>query len=139
MNIWQIEQAYMERLRPQLGTLRLVGTFDDLDWTGEAAPRVGVQVVYDGLQVADEAAAHALVGVAFTAHVCVDVKRASAADRTVAADALLACTRAALGWEQPNFRVARLENGQRTSFDGRLLRVSISFVVPAFAAALAGA
>jgi len=139
MNLVQIEQAYIQRVKPLVGSMPVMGTFDDLDWTAEAAPRVGVQVTYDGLTVADEAAQSALVFARFTASVFLDMKRSSASDRTAATTALMACMRAALGWEQPNYRTAQLADGDRTSFDGRLLRVSVSFIVPAFASALVGA
>ena len=137
MNIWQIEADYLARLAPLISGVATYTTFDDIDWTAPDAPHVAVQTVYDGLDVPDEVrASAALVGLRFQAHVWLKVRGASNLDKTASANALNQAVRAATGWEVAPGRFARLVAGQRTGFDGSVLRVSIAFSVPVVATAL---
>jgi len=137
MNLWTIQSAYIARLQAAAPGLPIVSTFDATDWTADDAPRVGAHVTFDGLAPADEVGRSALMRVNFSAHVYLDTKRASEADRAAADAAVLAALRAAIGWEWRTGLRARLEAGQQTGYDGRLARVTISFSVPAPEAGLA--
>lgn len=137
MNLWTIQSAYIARLQAAAPGLPIVSTFDATDWTADDAPRVGAHVTFDGLAPADEVGRSALMRVNLSAHVYLDTKRASEADRAAADAAVLAALRSAIGWEWHTGLRARLESGQKTGYDGRLARVTISFSVPAPEAGLA--
>lgn len=137
MNIWTLESDYMARWAGQVSGLSVIGTFDDIDWTADGAPKVGAQVVFDGIEQGDDVRTAAVVQLRYSAHVFLDVKRAQAADKTLAAEAVAAAMRAATGWEFFGGRVSKLAGGQRTGFDGRIVRVSVSFLLPAVALSLA--
>lgn len=137
MNIWQVEADFKARLAPLVTGLSIFGTFDDIDWTAENAPRVAIQTMYDGLDVPDEVRGDASkVGLRYLVHVWLRVKAATDTDRTNSANALTAAMRAATGWEFAPGRFTALAPGQRTGFDGHVLRVSIAFSVPVVATAL---
>lgn len=136
MNIWQVEADFKARLAPLVTGLQIFGTFDDIDWTAENAPRVAIQTMYDGLEVPDEVRMASKVGLRFLVHVWLRVKAATDTDRTNSANALTAAMRAATGWEVAPGRFSTLVTGQRTGFDGHVLRVSIAFSVPVVATAL---
>ncbi len=138
MNIWGIQSAYIARLQAAAPAgVAIVSTFDEVDWTADAAPKVGAHVTFDGIEPADETGRSALVRVKFSAHTYLDTKRAEAADRTAAEATVLAALRAAIGWEWKTGLRARIEGGQQTGFDGRVARVTISFSTPAPEAGLA--
>lgn len=137
MNIWTLESEYLARWAGQVPGLDIKTTFDDIDWTAEGAPKVGAQVVFDGIEQGDDVRTAAIVPLRYSAHVFLDVKRAQAGDKVQAADAVAAAVRAATGWEFFGGRVSRLAGGQRTGFDGRIVRVSVSFLLPAVALSLA--
>lgn len=137
MNIWALESDFLARWVGQVPGLQVHTTFDDVDWTAEGAPKVGAQVVFDGIEQGDEIRSAAVVALRYSAHVFLDVKRAQASDKVFAADAVTAAMRAATGWEFFGGRVSRLAGGQRTGFDGRIVRVSVSFLLPAVALSLA--
>lgn len=137
MNIWTLESEFIARWGAQVPGLQIISTFDDIDWTDASAPKVGAQVVFDGIEQGNEVRSAALVPFRYSAHVFLDVKRASSADKQLAAQGVEQATRAATGWEfSPNF-YTRLAGGQRTGFDGRIVRVSVSFLLTAVAQGLA--
>lgn len=138
MNIWQVESDYLARLGELLPGVSLFTTFDEIDWAAENAPRYAVQTMYDGLDVPDEVkGAAALVGLRYQVHVWLRVKGATSDSKAGSASALTQAIKAAVGWEVAPGRVARLAPGQRTGFDGQVLRVSIAFSVPVVATAIA--
>lgn len=137
MNIWTLESEYMARWAGQVPGLTVMSTFDDIDWTDASAPKVGAQVVFDGIEQGDDVRTAAVVQLRYSAHVFLDVKRAQPVDKALAADAVVAAMRAATGWEFFGGRVSRMAGGQRTGFDGRIVRVSVSFLLPAVALSLA--
>lgn len=137
MNIWQVEADFKARLQPLVSGLLIYGTFDDIDWAADGAPRAAVQIMYDGLDVPDEVRGSAAkVGLRYQVHVWLRVRGATDGDRTASADALLDAMRCATGWEVAPGRFTALAPGQRTGFDGQVLRVSIAFSVPVVATAL---
>lgn len=137
LNIWALESEFVSRWAGQVPGLNVLTTFDDVDWTADGSPKVGAQVVFDGIEQGDDIRSAAVVPLRYSAHVFLDVKRAQPADKVFAADAVTAAMRAATGWEFFGGRVSRLAGGQRTGFDGRIIRVSVSFLLPAVALSLA--
>ena len=138
MNIWDIESAFVARWSGLVSGFAVSGTLDQIDWTADTAPKLAGQVVFNGLVPVDEVRGAVKVQPQYSAHVFMDVLRADAADKAKAAAAVLAALSAVTGWEvSPGF-FAKVAPGQVTGFDGRLLRVSVSFFVPAVAAGLAG-
>ncbi len=131
MNIWQLQDAYIARLESLAPAgVEIVGTFDATDWTADDSPRVGAQVVFDGLQPADETGRSALLSVRYSVHTFLDTKRASGAEMTAAADTVIAALQAAIGWEVLPGLCSNLIGGQQTGYDGRIARVSIAFTIP---------
>lgn len=137
MNIWALEADFITRWGIQVPSLEIRTTFDDIDWTADGAPKVGAQVVFDGIEQGGDARTAAIVPIRYSAHVFLDVKRAQPADKLLAAQAVEQAVRAAIGWEFSPHRHAELAGGQRTGFDGRIVRVSVSFLLSAVAQGLA--
>lgn len=137
MNIWALEADFITRWGIQVPSLQIKTTFDDIDWTAEGAPKVGAQVVFDGIEQGGEVRTAAIVPIRFSAHVFLDVKRAADADKLLAAQAVEQAMRSATGWEFSPNRYSALAGGQRTGFDGRIVRVSVSFLLSAVAQGLA--
>lgn len=137
MNVWQVEADYLARMAPLIGDVETYTTFDDIDWTAPDAPRVAVQTVYDVLGVPDEVrGAAALLGLQFNVHVWLKVRGATDLDKAASANALTQAIKAATAWEIAPGRFSRLVSGQRSGFDGAVLRISIAFSVPVVATAL---
>ncbi len=137
MNVWQIEADFQARLAPLVPGLLQYGTFDDIDWTADNAPRVAVQTMFDGLDVPDEVRGSASkVALRYLVHVWLRVKAATADEKLASANALSAAMRCATGWEVSPGRFSALAPGQRTGFDGQVLRVSVAFSVPVVATAI---
>ncbi len=138
MNIWTLEAAFVDRWQVQVPTLpAILTTFDDVDWTSDDSPKVGAQVTFDGIEQGTEARSAVLVPARYSAHTFIDVKRASADDKQLAALAVEQAIRAATGWEFSPSQYSALAAGQRTGFDGRIIRVSVSFILKAVATGLA--
>lgn len=136
MNIWSTEDAFKALWAAQVPGLLVVGTLDQVDWTSNEAPCVAGQVVFNGLVPVDEIKGAVKVNPQYSAHVFLDAVRCNAADKAKAAAAILAALRCVTGWEvSPGF-FAKVAPGQVTGFDGRLIRVSVSFFVPAVAVGL---
>lgn len=138
MNIWALEAAFIDRWQALVPTLPpILTTFDDIDWTAEGSPKVGGQVVFDGIEQGSNARTATKVPVRYSAHTFIDVKRANSADKLLAALAVEQAIRAATGWEFEPYKTSELAAGQRTGFDGRIVRVSVSFILSAVATGLA--
>lgn len=137
MNIWHIEEAFVQRWGVLVPTLEIKTTFDDIDWTESSASKVGAQVVFDGILPNDEIHRAASLRLRYSAHVFLDKPRAASGDKTLAAQAIDAALRAATGWEPVRGQAARLVGGLPTTFGDRVVRVSVSFLVPAVALGLA--
>lgn len=137
MNIWTLEADFITRWRAQVPGLDVITTFDDIDWTEAAAPKVAGQVVFDGIETGTEVREASAAPLRYSAHVFLDVKRAGSADKLLAAQAVEQAMRAATGWEFSPYRYSALAGGQRTGFDGRIVRVSVSFLCSAVAQGLA--
>ncbi|MDO9438558.1 hypothetical protein [Hydrogenophaga sp.] len=135
-DIWQLEAAFIERWAGQVPGLDIKTTFDTIDWTDADPLKVCAQVVFDGIELDVGVRDAALVPLRYSAHVFLDAKRQDAADRLLASAVLSGAISAATGWEVHPGRFSMLAGGQRTAFDGRILRVSISFLIPTVALSL---
>jgi hypothetical protein len=131
MTLWEIQDAYVARLQSAAPAgVAVKSTFDDTDWSAEESPTVGAHVVFDGLDPSDQVSKSALVRLAFSVHVYLDVQRSAEGDAAKAQSTVTAALKSAIGWEWRPEMVALLKPGRPTGFDGRLARVSISFTVP---------
>ena len=110
----------------------LGGTFDPVDLTDESAAPVVAQLFLDIIEPSGQAGRNARLDLAWTFSIYVDIHRASTAQKQ-AADALLqAAGNALTDWEISPGRTLKITAGQQTGFDGRLLRLSFGFTLPAF-------
>ncbi len=138
MNIWALEAAFIARWQALVPTLPpILTTFDDIDWTDAGSPKVGAQVVFDGIEQGSEVRTATKYPVRYSAHTFLDVKRAAPADKLLAAMAVEQAIKASTGWEFSPHKYSAVAGGQRTGFDGRIVRVSVSFILSAVATGLA--
>lgn len=136
-DVWQIETAFAARWAGQVPGLEIKSTFDSIDWTAEDPLRVCAQVFFEGIEQVVGLRDAAIVPLRYSAHVFLDAQRQEAADRLIASAALSGALAAATGWEVQPGRFSQPAGGQRSAFDGRILRVSISFLIPTLALSLA--
>ena len=136
MNIWSVETDFIARWAAQVPRMLVVGTLDQIDWTANESPCVAGQVVFNGLVPGDEVRGTVKVSPQYSAHVFLDAVRCVAADKAKAAQAIEAALKCVTGWEVTPGFFAKVAPGQVTGFDGRLIRVSVSFFVPAVAVGL---
>lgn len=132
--IFDTEASILARLvdRCPSGSL-LVGTFEEVNLTDDAAEVVAGQVFLTEIQPAGEvrgACAAVLLHYAFSVY-C-DIARASTEQKTAAADLFEQAAHALVGWEYAPMRYPQLTQGQSTEFNGRVLRLSFGFSLPAF-------
>ncbi len=111
---------------------RIVGTFDVIDFTDASVTPVACQVVLAKIDAAGQTGKSARVHLAWQVCVYVDVHRASPAEKTAAGVLLSAAAAALVGWEIEPGRELQLAEGHETGFDGRILRLSTAFTLPAF-------
>ena len=129
-DIWELERRFAERWAAQVPGLDVKGTFDVIDWTESEPLKVGAQVYFEGIELEAEARSAAIVPLRYSAHVFLDAQRGGASDRSIASAVLSGAIKAATGWEVRPGLFSRLAGGQRTAFDDRLLRVSITVLLP---------
>lgn len=132
--IFDTETAILARLAAKCapGSV-LLGTFDPVDVSDDAAsPVVGKLTL---MQISATGAVHGSTAASdlyYGFSVYCDVYRASAGQKTAAAALLESAGNALVGWEYAGLRTPTMQTGQPTEFDGRLLRLSIGFSIPAY-------
>jgi len=132
--IFDTETAILARLAAKCapGSV-LLGTFDPVDVSDDAAsPVVGKLTL---MQISATGAVHGSAAASdlyYSFSVYCDVYRASAGQKTAAAALLEAVGNALVGWEYAGLRTPTMQTGQPTEFDGRLLRLSLGFSIPAY-------
>jgi hypothetical protein len=128
------ETAIIARLaaRVAVGSI-LLGTFDAVDLTDDSTgPVVGQlrleRINAEGASVVGSAAAFGLI---YSFSVYCDIAIADATEKTAAYQLLEDAARALVGWEYAPMQYPEMLNGADTGFDGRILRLSIGFLIPA--------
>ncbi len=126
-----LETAVTARIVGVIPGAPVLGTFDIAEFDDEAAPRVAVQVRWQGFAVEDQAPNAAKLAQRFEVAVLVDAARARSAERTAAAEGLTAIVQQLIGFEVT--RGQRLTLAGQTpppDFDGFTLRLSVYFQIP---------
>ena len=111
----------------------LLGTFDPIDLTDDSSHPVAGQILLLQIQHASDVrgcAASVLLQYGFSVY-C-DVARASSAQKTAAAALFNDASNALVAWEYAPMRHPQITDGQATGFDGRILRLSFGFALPAY-------
>jgi len=133
MSIAHTETAILARLaaRVAVGSV-LLGTFDAVDLTDDStSPVVGqlrLERIGAGGSVGGSAAQYELV---YSLSVYADVPRLSAAEKTAAFAMIEDAASAIVGWECQPMQYPVMLDGADTGYDGRVLRLSIGFSIPA--------
>ena len=132
--IFDTETAILARLAAKCAPGSVLrGTFDALDLTDDSVGPVVGKVELQ--QIAATGAVHgsaAAVVLAYAFSVYCDIHRATPEQKTAAAALLEAAGNALVAWEYAPLRTPTLQAGQQSEFDGRVLRLSIGFSIPAF-------
>lgn len=132
------ETAILARLAAQLaaGSV-LLGTYDVIDFTDDAMPVVVGQVRLERLVLADAVRGDAVTyDAAYSFSVYTDLPNASPTEKGAAQAMLEDGITALLAWQYAPMQYPQMLDGLDTQFDGRVLRTSIGFSIPAhFAAA----
>jgi hypothetical protein len=111
----------------------LLGTFDPVDLTDSASSPVIGQVALQQIASAGESRGlAAAVHLIYAFSVYCDVLRATTDQKLAAAALLESAANALVVWEYAPMRTPRIIDGQSSEFDGRILRLSIGFSIPAF-------
>lgn len=127
------ESAILARLAAQLaaGSV-LLGTYDAIDFTDDAMPVVVGQVRLERLALADAVRGDAVAyDAAYSFSVYTDLPNASPADKTAAQTMLEQAIVALLAFEYAPMQYPQMLDGLDTQHDGRVLRTSIGFSIPA--------
>lgn len=130
--IIELEAAILARLAAKCaaGSV-LLGTYDLIDFTDDNTAPVTLQIRLSRIDPAGQTGQSVRLSLTWVCTVYVDVPLASAPQKT-AADSLLFDAMAALaGWEASPGREFQILDGDETSFDGRILRLSFGFTFPA--------
>ena len=132
------ETAILARLAQQLAADSvLLGTYDAIDFTDDAMPVVVGQVRLERLVLADAVRGDAVTyDAAYSFSVYTDLPNASPTEKAAAQTMLEDGITALLSWQYAPMQYPQMLDGLDTQFDGRVLRTSIGFSIPAhFAAA----
>jgi len=135
--ILDLETAILARLTANcaVGSV-LLGTYDVVDFTDDNTAPVTLQIRLSRVEPTNQTGKSVRLALEWVCSVYVDVPLATAPQKT-AADTLLTAAMAALaGWEASPGRECQILAGDETSFDGRILRLSFGFTIPAHVAGL---
>lgn len=135
--ILDIETSILARLAAicPIGS-NLLGTYDLVDYTDDNTAPVALQIRLSQISAAGQTGRSARLSLVWTCSVFVDVPIATT-EQKAAADTLLSSAMSALsGWESSPGRECQIVDGERTTFDGRILRLSFGIIIPAHIAGL---
>ncbi len=129
--IFDTETAILARLAAKVapGSV-LLGTFDPVDLTDDTTSPVVAQVVLMEIDATSQTGKHCRALLAYECGIYVDVRRATAPQKTAAAALLVDAINALVGWEASPGREVVISDGRQTGFDGRILRLSFGFHLP---------
>ena len=132
------ESSILSRLAQQLAADSvLLGTYDVIDFTDDAMPVVVGQVRLERLVLADAVRGDAVTyDAAYSFSVYTDLPNSSPTEKAAAQAMLEDGITALLSWQYAPMQYPQMLDGLDTQFNGRVLRTSIGFSIPAhFAAA----
>jgi hypothetical protein len=132
--ICDAEQSILARLVAECapGSV-LLGTFDPADLTDDSlVPVLGKIMLTSIANAASDAGQSCRLSVAYSFSVYTDVYRATTDQKSAAAQLLQDAGNALVGWSSAPGRVTQIIDGPESGFDGRVLRLSFGFTIPAF-------
>jgi hypothetical protein len=109
----------------------LQGTFDPVDMTDDSSTPVIGQLVLSQINATSQTGTNCRALIGYEFGVYVDIARASSQQKTDAAKLLEDAINAMVGWEFSPGREVQISDGRETGFDGRILRLSFGFYIPA--------
>lgn len=132
--ITDTETAILARLAAKCapGTL-LLGTFDPPDLTDDSpVVYLGKVMLTSIAPTASDSSTAARILLSYSFSVYTDIRRATPQQTSAAAQLLQDAGNALVGWASSVGRITQIADGPESSFDGRLLRLSFGFTIPAF-------
>ena len=107
------------------------GSFDAVDMSDDSTAPVLCQIVLDQINVTGQTGKHARALLTYSCSVYTDLYRATTPQKTAAGQLLTDAIQALVGWEYSPGVEVEITDGQSTGSDGRLLRLSFGFTIPA--------
>lgn len=132
--IFDTETALLARLAAKLapGSV-IVGTFGVVDLTDDAtSPVIGQLLLMRIGSSGDDRSTTARILLTYAFSIFCDIHRSSDPQKAAAAQMLVDAGNALAGWQSAPGKVSQIVDGQDTGFDGRVLRLSIGFTIPAY-------
>lgn len=130
--IIDLETAILARLTAicPVGSV-LLGTYDLIDFTDDNTAPVTLQIRLARMSPYGQTGKTVRLGLQWVCSVFVDVPLATNQQKTEADTLLSSAMTALAGWEPAPGRECQILDGDETSFDGRILRLSFGFNLPA--------
>lgn len=132
MSLYTIESALLARLADKCapGSV-LLGSLAPVDLTDDSTYPVAGKLKLYLIDPTDQAGPNARLAVAYAWSVYVDSARATPEQQEAAFDLLEAGGNALVGWEITPGRALKIIPGPETGDDGRIVRLSLAFNLPA--------
>ena len=128
MDIEALEQQVIAHLAGVVSGAQIFGTFDTSELVGESAPRLAVQVEYQGFDTLENRPQAVSLAPTFAVHFIVDAARARATERAAAQAGQAAAIKRLLAWPDTRLR-AEIRASPAQPFDGRTVRLSVFFTL----------
>lgn len=132
--IFDTETAILARLAAKLapGSV-LIGTFGVVDLTDDAtSPVIGQLLLMRIGSSGDDRGNTARITLDYAFSVFCDIHRSTDPQKAAAAQMLVDAGNALAGWQSAPGKISQIVDGQDTGFDGRVLRLSLGFTIPAY-------
>jgi hypothetical protein len=123
-----LETAIRAHLANAIAGVAVMGTYDQVDLAATDAPRLAMQVEYQGFDALENRPAAVTLGHRFAVHVLVDAGRARDTERDAAEAGLQTVIQRMLAWPDSKLR-AEIQPSPVTQSDGRALRLSVFFTL----------
>jgi len=122
-----LEAAIKAHLAGVVPGVDVLGTWDRIDFSADGAPRMAVQVEYQGFDALQNKPRALTIAQQFAAHVWVDAGRVRDADRASAEAGLLAIIERMIAWPGP--LECQVQSSPVMQADGPTMRLTISFTL----------
>lgn len=109
----------------------LLGTLADVDLTDDSGAAVIGKLMLTSISPTSQTGANARLQIGYAFSVYCDTGRATEAEQEAAFDLLEAAGNALVGWEIQPGRTVQIVDGPPTGNDGRIVRLSLGFSIPA--------
>lgn len=123
-----LETAIRTHLAGAIAGVPVMGTYDVVDLAGPDAPRLAMQVDYQGFDALENRPAAVSIGHRFAVHVLIDAGRARDTERAAAEAGLQTVIQRMLAWPDTKLR-AEIQPSPVSQSDGRALRLSVFFTL----------